>query len=856
MATIEMKINAMLGCVDGPDPMKQEVALKVIINLAYEPHYRSVIIKSGGVKKLVGLLEDGEEVHQMMSAWGLSNLCADSEELQDMIGGAGGITACLPIIVGGNNADVLEKVLWLLTNLSRTPNNRRAMFSSGYMPALCAMLQNNIQRLQVVELLRNIFQDPVSQEEFCGIRSGSSDTALTHLVNGLDEHNPIAMRIQVALTLAVLCSTSDDVRRKVAEKNVLKKLKLLLCERIQSMMIPVLADGSIANVAPAPSESAELSESDTAKLHCVWCLTNLSLCAEQETAILRAGLVGPLIDLLSSPSAIIVAEVAVLLANLSLNAAIREEVRRLGGVPVVGDLVAAASNVQNDDLLCEALQLSTNLAADENIAYLMKVTGCQKYLEELKARASAKAQPLIEACLKNIASGIKRRSQSAPQRSDASSSSAAGSSSSSSSFASAPASPLASVPRRSSIRFGAGKPDLSAHDGWRRSNMMDDGGRRPSLLGVGRPDFVGSPGTTTRARQESTELVAQLDGKHVRRTNIAQEMLDTERSYVDGLRTLITMYLGPINDAVGTDKQILTKEEIRRMFSFVEVIVKINEEFLGELEKRVSKWNDETEVGDIYLNLCTMLPMYSEYINNYNNAMETMSNCCEENEAFVNFIQSQRLQPECKGLDISSFLILPIQRVPRYQMMLTDLLKRTEESHPDYANLQQAVSRIKDTAEFLNEAKRTSENLAKVVAIQSKLTGFNESLVQAGRKLLMEGECLLSNHGGASKYMYLLLFSDALMFADKRKNKLKYRAMTTLASVRIINKNDTEVLKNAFQVLGTDKTGDSVDFTIYFSNPDDKEKWINCMKDAVHVRKKSDFEMKAARSTKSLTKVG
>ena len=38
-------------------------------------------------------------------------------------------------------------------------------------------------------------------------------------------------------------------------------------------------------------------------------------------------------------------------------------------------------------------------------------------------------------------------------------------------------------------------------------------------------------------------------------------------------------------------------------------------------------------------------------------------------------------------IPLLSYLILPVQRIPRYNMLLRDLVKQTEESHPDYENL-------------------------------------------------------------------------------------------------------------------------------------------------------------------------
>jgi hypothetical protein len=37
-----------------------------------------------------------------------------------------------------------------------------------------------------------------------------------------------------------------------------------------------------------------------------------------------------------------------------------------------------------------------------------------------------------------------------------------------------------------------------------------------------------------------------------------------------------------------------------------------------------------------------------------------------------------------KGMDIEDFLVKPIQRLPKYVLLFKDLLKNTDEDHPDY----------------------------------------------------------------------------------------------------------------------------------------------------------------------------
>ncbi len=91
---------------------------------------------------------------------------------------------------------------------------------------------------------------------------------------------------------------------------------------------------------------------------------------------------------------------------------------------------------------------------------------------------------------------------------------------------------------------------------------------------------------------------------------------------------------------------------------------------------------------------------------------------------FIIFFNKQQCSraPECNGLDLQSFLIQPIQRIPRYNLLLEvtyiflillvvfinmqDLRKHTPKDHPDYSDLENSLAKIKGIAGFLNENAR------------------------------------------------------------------------------------------------------------------------------------------------------
>ena len=52
----------------------------------------------------------------------------------------------------------------------------------------------------------------------------------------------------------------------------------------------------------------------------------------------------------------------------------------------------------------------------------------------------------------------------------------------------------------------------------------------------------------------------------------------------------------------------------------------------------------------------------------------------------------QAFDARCKGRDLAQFLVAPVQRVPRYRLLLEALVLRTNEDHADRNDLDEALT--------------------------------------------------------------------------------------------------------------------------------------------------------------------
>jgi hypothetical protein len=71
---------------------------------------------------------------------------------------------------------------------------------------------------------------------------------------------------------------------------------------------------------------------------------------------------------------------------------------------------------------------------------------------------------------------------------------------------------------------------------------------------------------------------------------------------------------------------------------------------------------------------------------------------------------------------------MPVQRLPRYQLLLSELLQFTKKEEKDYDLITQALAGIKKTTMYINEKQREVENSQRLVELSKKLVKGSSSV--------------------------------------------------------------------------------------------------------------------------------
>ncbi|KAG5891002.1 hypothetical protein JTB14_022581 [Gonioctena quinquepunctata] len=146
------------------------------------------------------------------------------------------------------------------------------------------------------------------------------------------------------------------------------------------------------------------------------------------------------------------------------------------------------------------------------------------------------------------------------------------------------------------------------------------------------------------------------------------------------------------------------------------------------------------------------------------------------NPQFAKFLENQESRPEVQN-KLSALLITPIQRVPRYRLLLTQLHQLTKPSEKDYESLTECLEKIDDAADHINKIVEDQENMQRLLELQRFLKSGEPIIIKPGRTLIKEG----------------ILIKMATKKAPKRKikdelkvNSLKCLSIFPLSKCRVV----------------------------------------------------------------------
>ncbi|EHA99912.1 Rho guanine nucleotide exchange factor 17 [Heterocephalus glaber] len=276
------------------------------------------------------------------------------------------------------------------------------------------------------------------------------------------------------------------------------------------------------------------------------------------------------------------------------------------------------------------------------------------------------------------------------------------------------------------------------------------------------------------------------------RKHVTMTLLDTEQSYVESLRTLMQGYMQPLKQP--ENSLLCDPSLVDEIFDQIPELLEHHEQFLEQVRHCVQTWHAQQKVGSLLVQSFSkdvLVNIYSAYIDNFLNAKDAVRVAKETRPAFLKFLeQSMRENKEKQAL--SDLMIKPVQRIPRYELLVKDLLKHTPEDHPDHPLLLDAQRNIKQVAERINKGVRSAEEAERHARVLQEIEAHIEGMedLQAPLRRFLRQEMVTEVKAiGGKKDRSLFLFTDLIVCTTlKRKSgSLRRSSMSLYTAASVID---------------------------------------------------------------------
>ncbi|KAM8781312.1 pleckstrin homology domain-containing family G member 3 isoform 2-T2 [Rhynchonycteris naso] len=255
---------------------------------------------------------------------------------------------------------------------------------------------------------------------------------------------------------------------------------------------------------------------------------------------------------------------------------------------------------------------------------------------------------------------------------------------------------------------------------------------------------------------------------------VVREIVETERMYVQDLRSIVEDYLLKIIDTPG----LLKPEQVSALFGNIENIYALNSQLLRDLDSCNS---DPVAVASCFVERSQEFDIYTQYCNNYPNSVAALTECMRDKQQATFFRDRQELLQH--SLPLGSYLLKPVQRILKYHLLLQEIAKHFDEEEEGFEVVEDAIDTMTCVAWYINDMKRRHEHAVRLQEIQSLLINWKGPDLTIYGELVLEGTFRV--HRVRSEKTFFL-FDKALLITKKRGDHFVYKGHIPCSSLMLI----------------------------------------------------------------------
>ena len=246
------------------------------------------------------------------------------------------------------------------------------------------------------------------------------------------------------------------------------------------------------------------------------------------------------------------------------------------------------------------------------------------------------------------------------------------------------------------------------------------------------------------------------------RVYVIKELIMTEEIFVKNLDLIYTKVMVP-----SLEKSLLGIEEYSKIFSNLQSIMKFNLTLYDKLKLKLENFSTlSTKIADVFFGLLPYFKLYFCYCNNFEESSKFILKMRKESNEFIKFIETMEYSESLKNMDLPSFLVMPVQRLPKYVLLFKDLLKHTEKSHPDYKNIAEILQKFIDINEENNKKIANYIKNLKLFELQKMFESEKLTILTAKREFIAEEALNMISDSSLSKSTICYFLSDLILITE------------------------------------------------------------------------------------------
>ncbi|XP_077875024.1 pleckstrin homology domain-containing family G member 1 isoform X2 [Ictidomys tridecemlineatus] len=292
---------------------------------------------------------------------------------------------------------------------------------------------------------------------------------------------------------------------------------------------------------------------------------------------------------------------------------------------------------------------------------------------------------------------------------------------------------------------------------------------------------------------------------------VVQEILETERTYVQDLKSIVEDYLDCIRDQA---KLPLGTEDRAALFGNIQDIYHFNSELLQDLENCE---NDPVAIAECFVSKSEEFHIYTQYCTNYPRSVAVLTECMR-NKMLAKFFR-ERQETLKHSLPLGSYLLKPVQRILKYHLLLHEIENHLDKDTDGYDVVLDAIDTMQRVAWHINDMKRKHEHAVRLQEIQSLLTNWKGPDLTSYGELVLEGTFRLQR---AKNERTLFLLDKLLLITKKRDDTFTYKAHILCGNLMLVEVIPKEPL--SFSVFHYKNP--KLQHTVQAKSQQDKRLWV------------------------------